>query len=244
MNSTLKLTIFSFASFIFLFIVLFLSKKLIKKEKTKDMMILVSSIVTIIVHYSILLWQWTHHLKVEFTDNMYLPVYPCNAIMWMCLVLSFLPKKSNAFSYLADFVAIVGTICSAVGLCFNFNFYDNPNLLDFDILKGLVSHVTMLYTTLYLFVMGYVKINTFHNIKSCLMGCVLFILCGVVSITVKKILGQNFVNSFFLIIDWNKPYYNFYFIIIVGLPLLFLLFTLYETIFYKKENRWYYKENK
>lgn len=148
MDGKIKLLLFTLASFIFLFIVLFLSKRYIKKKKTRDLMILISAIVTIIIHYSIILYDYFMGNPIQIDNTMYLPVYPCNVMMWVALVIGVINKEGKVFSYLSEFMAFAGTICGVIGLGFNTNFLNNSDFSDYSILKGLLSHVTLLYSSL------------------------------------------------------------------------------------------------
>lgn len=240
MSPTVKLLLFSLASFVFLFIVLLLSKLFIKNEKLKDRMILIVAIITIFIHYSIIPYDAIVGNPIEFGDNMYLPAYPCNVMMWVALVVGLLKKDSKAFSYLSEFLALGGVLCGIIGLCFNYNFLDNPDFSDYGVLKGLLSHVTLLYSALYLSVMGYIKIHTIHNLVSCTIGGGIFLICGLITNTVKHLLGHESINSMYLMIDKDAPLLNFYMICVSGALIILIFGTLYEVLKYPKEERWYY----
>ena len=141
-------------------------------------------------------------------------------------------------------MAFGGTICGIVGLAFNTNFLNNPDFSDYSILKGLLSHVTLLYSTLYLFVMGYIKIDTIHNLVSCTIGGLIFVVCGLYSRLMLKLLGEEMVNTMFLDFNWDSPIENFFVIALLGCVILVAFGTIYETIFYEEENRWYHKLQK
>ena len=88
------------------------------------------------------------------------PMYPCNIIMWMLLIAAFTEnKKGRFFKLVAEFCFTIGTVCGAIGILLNMNFAANPTLLDYGVLKGLLSHSTMLFGCIYLFVGRYVRLN-------------------------------------------------------------------------------------
>lgn len=244
MDGKIKLLLFTLASFIFLFIVLFLSKRYIKKKKTRDLMILISAIVTIIIHYSIILFDYFMGNPIQIDNTMYLPVYPCNVMMWVALVIGVINKDGKVFSYLSEFMAFAGTICGVIGLGFNTNFLNNPDFSDYSILKGLLSHVTLLYSSLYLFVMGYIKVDTIHNLISVSIGGLIYVICGVYSRIMLKALNQEMVNTMFLDFNPENPIENFFVIALLGFIILVVIGSIYETIFFEEENRWYHKLRK
>ena len=179
----------------------------------------------------------------ELESTMFLPVYPCNVMMWINLIICFLiSKRGKVFKVLSEFSFFAGSICAFVGLSFNINFMNNPNLLDYDIFKGLISHVTLIFSSIYLFVMGYVKVDTIHNTISCIIGAVIFVLCGLYSSFILKQLGREDANSMFLKAPYeNMPFFNFFTISLIGLIILLTITTLYEAKFYGKDSIWYNK---
>ena len=118
---------------------LFLSYKYVKEQKTKDLLIKISAVVTVIIHYSNLLVEYFQGGGDAYVENNHiLPVYPCNILMWMLLILAFLEnKKSPVYRFLAEFCFIVGTVCGIIGIVLNFNFDNTPTLADYSILSAI-----------------------------------------------------------------------------------------------------------
>lgn len=202
MNKYLLLFIFCLIAFSCIFVSLGLCKKYLKKEKSKDMVFIIVSILTVLIHYSGLVYHAFTDGEIDLENNLYLPVYPCNVIMWECTTISFLmlikKKNSNLFNVFVDFVFLIGTVCGIVGLCANANFLNHPSLKDYDILRGLLSHVTLIFTCLYLNKMDYFKRNSINNFISITIGLCIFFFCGVYSNYVSALLGDNDINSMYV----------------------------------------------
>ena len=241
MSSYLKMAIFASISFLLVSVGLILSNKYIKKQSTKNLVYAIFCILTVLIHYSIVPYSYFANIEYEIEDNLYLPVYPCNIIMWLSLIAAFVRKDTLFFKRISEFLFYCGTVCAFVGIIFNFNFYNTPDLKDFGIFKGLVSHVTLIFSTLYLRVMGYVSISTRSSMLSALVGCAIFVFCGILTDVVKTIQGKELVNGLLLHIDKTRPFYSFYFGVFLGFFVLFVGTTIYETLKYPAEQRWYYK---
>ena len=88
--------------------------------------------------------------------------------------------------------------------------------------------------------MGYVKVDTINNLISCLIGAIIFILCGLYTTAMLKALNRADVNAMFLKAPYEKiPFFNFYTISIIGVVILLSITTLYEKKFYPVEKVWY-----
>ena len=234
----LKLIIFSVICLLIVIIIMCIIKKYEKNEKRLDLYFIISSILTVLIHYSVLIVKFRNG-DYFIEDNLFLPVYPCNVMMWVNLVLCFLIiKKGKAFNILATFSMYVGTMCGIIGLCFNTNFLNTPYFSDYSILKGLLSHVTLIFSSLYLGLFGYIKINTLKNSKGLLIGAIILALSSVVSMQVLTKMNREPVNGMLIKPLAEAPYVNFYMICLVGL-ILYLIFTsIYEAIVYK-DDAWF-----
>lgn len=224
-------------------VLLVVFKKKVEKESTKDLIIKISAIVTVFLHYSPLLVGLITEGKVEFQDSMIMPIYPCNVIMWLLLITAFIKKKDSiGYRILAEFTFLAGLICGSIGIILNENYADNPNILDYDIFKGLFSHTTMVFGCVYLKVGGFVRISTF-NILSCICGLLLFIVDGTVINSIFKLLNEETPNSMYLeeIPFADLPWLNTWVIGIIAVLLISIFTISYEQLFFEKENRWYSK---
>ena len=111
-------------------------------------------------------------------NNHLLPVYPCNVVMWMLLIVACMKEKKGLwFDMLAEFCFYGGTVCGVLGIVLNTNFDNTPTLADYDVLKGLLSHSTMLFGCLYMLIGGYIRIRVFNSV-SIMAGLLCFISCG------------------------------------------------------------------
>lgn len=248
MKKYVVLFAFCIISFILINIGLRCSKKYIKKESTKNLIFIIVSVITVLIHYSGLLYHALTDGVIDIEDNLYLPVYPCNVIMWECTTISFLMtiKKTNTkiFNVFSEFVFYVGSVCAIIGLTANINFLNNPSLKDYDITRGLLSHVTLIFTCLYLNVMGYVKKDALNNLISLTIGFFIFLFCGLYSNVVIDLLGKDPINSMYVREPpFEKyPFINIYTVVPIFL-LTYLFIILYNDKKYKKFKKMK-KENK
>lgn len=221
---------------------LILAARLCKEPKQKDVVLKVAAVVTVIIHYSNL---WVDYLttgSATVENNHLFMIYPCNVMMWALVVVAFIPRKEGtAFTMLADFVFWVGIVCGSIGIILNTNYDNTPSLLDYDVLKGLLSHSTMLFGCIYLVVGGYVKIRVF-NVVSSFVGLLGFVTIGAINNGLFSLFGLGSVNSMYLqegpieSMPWITPWLMG----AVGIALLFIGLALYEMRL-PKEERWYSK---
>ena len=82
----LKLTIFNFLLLTIITALLIVVKKTIKSEKAKSTLLLAASLITILFHYSTLIFRTiTGNDAIAYIGdnaNLILPIYPCNVVMW------------------------------------------------------------------------------------------------------------------------------------------------------------------
>ena len=218
---------------------LILASKYAKNDQTKNRILKFTAIITVVIHYSNLWVDYFTTGGATVENNQILPVYPCNVVMWMLLVASLLQnKKSILFQLLSEFCFYGGTICGVIGIVLNVNFGNNPTLADYGILKGLLSHSTMLFGCLYMLFGHYVKIRIF-NVVSIASGLVTFILCGIGVNALYEFFGMEAPDGMWL---RENPY--------IGIPPLILGFVFMVVVFIvlnlwelrlPAEERWYKK---
>ncbi len=202
-----------------------------------------AAIITVVLHYSPLWVDFFSTGSAEVASPMILPMYPCNVCMWILLVLSLSKKQERtAFKLFAEGLLWVGTVCGFIGVLFNEAFDSTPTLADWDVLKGMLSHSTMIFGILYLRVDGFMKIRVFNVLGS---ACVLltFIACGVLINRLYLLFGLGEANSMFLqeAPFSAMPWLNTWTIGVVGILIIFSLTALYEFLTLTKEERWYTK---
>ena len=159
--------------------------------------------------------------------------------MWMLLVASLLQnKKRLLFQLLSEFCFYGGTICGVIGIVLNVNFGNTPTLADYDILKGMLSHSTMLFGCLYMLIGGYVKIRVFNTV-SVAAGLATFVLCGLCVNTLYEFFGMEAPDGMWL---RSNPYFGFS-PMVLGFVFIIILFgalALWELRL-PAEERWYKK---
>ena len=214
-----------------------------KTQSQKDRVLKISAVVTVIVHYSNLWVDYFSTGSAQIENNHILPVFPCNIMMWFLLIAAFLKNRESTFAVmLSEFVFWGGTICGTVGIMFNFNYDNTPNLLDYDIFKGLFSHNTMVFGCIYMLVGKYIRVRVF-NAASVTAGLLFFIADGAVINTLFSIFNLPSVNAMFLQ-EPPIPQLPFLSVWVLG-GIVVIVFTallmLYEYKCFPPEERWYIK---
>lgn len=223
-------------------VLMVLCKKLIRKEAVRDTVLKIASVSVVLIHYSSLYVDFfTNGGTASVDSTMILPVYPCNICMWLLLIVSFMKKReSRIFKALSEFTFIGGTLCGLIGAFFNINFLATPNLLDYDILKGLISHWLMIFGTVYLFVFGYVKLRVARTMVSIISGLVIFSISGLCVNVLFGIFDLPSVNAMFMLEPPFPavPFLNYFTVGIAAVTLSFIGLNIYEFIALPKEERW------
>ena len=220
-------------------VLLALAAKYATDDKTKNRILKFLAIITVVIHYSNLWVDYFTTGGATVENNQILPVYPCNVVMWMLLTASLLQnKKRLLFQLLSEFCFYGGTICGVIGIVLNTNFGNNPTLADYDILKGMLSHSTMLYGCLYMLVGGYIKIRVF-NAVSVTAGLGTFVLCGMGVNALYECFDMEAPDGMWL---RSNPYFNFSPMVlgIIFIIILFGVLALWELRL-PLEERWYHK---
>lgn len=237
----------------------FVAKKTAKTDKTKRIWIIVCACGTVFVHYSSLIYHAIGHAVapdqittvLEFLQcnpNLVLPIYPCNVVMWLCLILAFLPKKDGkTYRFLVNFCFIFGVVSAVVGLAANGDYFNESVAKDYDICKSAVAHAFMLTNVLLLPVFGYFKLDTIKNTINVTIGVVLMAIIGLIDDVIVLVVGGSDLmkayNAMFLLkspID-GIPFLTFYILGPIFVVATFGILTLIETIKLPKEERWYSK---
>ena len=216
----------------------------VKTEDKKALFLKIVAIVTVVLHYSNI---WVEYFgnggSTDGLENSHLfPIHPCHIMMWLLFITAFIKnKQSLPFTVLAEFCFWGGIVCGTIGIVLNVNYQNTPSLADWDILKGLLSHSTLLIGCIYMRVTGYIKLRVF-NVLSCAVGLSLFIVDGLFANWLYAVCGLPEVNAMYLLhspfpsMPWLSPMLMG----LVGLSLLFVGLALYELSF-PEEERWYHK---
>ncbi len=233
--------LYSVISFAITALLIVLFVKTVKTQNTKNGIVKACAIATVLIHYSPLYYDYFTTGSAEVYDTMLMPVYPCNVAMWMLMLAAFLKNKgSGFFRILAESTFYLGVVGGVVGIVFNEIYMGNPDLTDWHVLHGLLSHSTMLLGCIYLLAGGYIKIRVDNVISGVL--CLLFLIAdGIVIISLHRLFGLTPPNCMFLLenpfpqIKWFNPLV----LGVIALILLFAVTAIYEHITLEKEERWY-----
>lgn len=213
----------------------------IKKYEHKKIILKIFAVLTVVLHFSSLWVDFFAQGSAAIESPMLLPIYPCNVMMWLLLICAFLKRKENiAYKILLEFTALAGIVCAFVGIAFNANYGATPNLLDWDILKGLLSHSTLMFGCLYLIVSGFVKIRVFNTFSIFCGLCLLLIDGGIIN-GLYAVFNLPPCNSMYLLEPpfAGAPWLNTFMIGVIALILIFVIGVLYEQFALKREERWY-----
>ena len=218
---------------------LFLASRYVSDDHSKNRILKFFAIITVILHYSNL---WVDFFKTggnaSITSTQILPVYPCNVIMWLLLISACMRNKQRQlFQMIGEFCFIVGSVCGTLGIVLNFNFDNNPTLADYDILKGMLSHSTMLLGCLFLYFGGYVRIRMF-NFVSVLSGLSFFIFCGVAVNELYRHFGMESPDGMWLHSNPCNLAFPPLILALVVTSVLFAIINLWQ-MHLPQEDRWY-----
>lgn len=212
-----------------------------KTQKQKDFILRCSAIITVILHYSNLWVDYFSTGGAELENNHLFPVYPCNIMMWMLLAVAFVKKREGVpYTLLAEFVFWAGIVCGSAGIILNKNYSNTPDLRDYDIFKGLISHSTMLFGCIYMLVGKYIRIRVF-NVLSCFAGMLVFVLDGLLVDWLFVRFGLEPVDGMFLRETPLAQFPNLSVWALAPLALLIIFagLALYEQKCLPEEERWY-----
>ena len=241
-----KLLIFNFILIAFIALGLWLIKKYVKRERTKNLIFCVAAVFTILFHYSTLGFKLlTDGNAMEYlrdTPNLILPIYPCNVVMWSALIFAFLKNKdSRVGNFFADYLFWFGIISTLVGMFANVDFINNPTLADYNNFKSIAAHATLLFNVLLLPIFGHIKINVKRNLVNIVIS--IFVMaaigfyCNLVFYVLVSAEAAYDVNSMFLI---HSPFAGLDFltypvIALMAIPIYFAVFVICDRIFQRKK---------
>lgn len=213
----------------------------LKEQKHKDLVLKISAILTVIIHYSTLWTDYFSGKTPQVVTPMLLPLYPCNVAMWLLVAVAFIKnKQGKVFNALSIMTFYLGVIGGVIGIVFNEIYIGNPDLRVWDVLNGLLSHSTMMFGCIYLLVGGYFKARV-SNVISVVIGALGLLVDGGIMILLHVIFGLEPPNSMYLL---ERPFENIVWlnVLTIGIMVVVLVFivtALYEQFALKKEDRWY-----
>ena len=185
------------------------------------------------------------------TPNLILPIYPCNVAMWSALIFALLKnKRSKVGAFFADYLFWFGIISTLVGMFANVDFIKNPTLADYENVKSIAAHATLLFNVLLLPIFGYIKTDVKRNITNIIIS--IFVMaaigcyCNLVFHALVSEAAAYDVNSMFLI---HSPFDGLDFltypvISLIAIPIYFAVFVICDLCVRKKGDRFYSKIKK
>ncbi len=240
-----KLIIFNFILITLIALGLWLIKARVKKERTKNILLIAAAVFTILFHYSSFIFRLlTGENAIEYmseTPNLILPIYPCNVVMWSALIFAFLKNKHSWIgSFFVDYLFWFGIVSTLVGMFANVDFINNPTLADYENFKSITAHATLLFNILLLPLFGYIKIDVKRNITNIVLSIFLMAAIGgycnlVFHALVSEVAAYD-VNSMFLI---HSPFDGLDFltypvISLIAVPIYFGVFVICDLCAHKK----------
>lgn len=247
-----KLILFNFILIAVIALGLWLIKKYVQKERTKNRILIAAAMFTIVFHYSSLMFKLISGgdamAYVSETPNLILPIYPCNVVMWSALIFAFLKNKRTKLGlFFADYLFWFGVISTLVGMFANVDFIKNPTLADYENVKSIAAHATLLFNILLLPLFGYIKVDVKRNMKSIILSVlamgVIGCYCNLVFHALASEAAAYDINSMFLI---HSPFEGAEFltypiIALLAIPIYFLVFVLCDLFAHKKGERFYHR---
>ena len=130
---------------------------------------------TVVIHFSGLWYEYFTEGSALVSMEYLMPAFPCHICMWLLVIAATLLEKDGIVPRLIkDFAFWGGTVCGSIGLILNENFANNPTLTDYHVLKGMLSHSTMILGCILLLSSGYVRISVKRATVSVFCGLMLF----------------------------------------------------------------------
>ena len=90
----------------------------VKKQEHKNLILLLSAIITIVLHYSDLYVDYfTNNGEASIGSNHILPVFACNVMMWLLFACSLIKNKDGFwFKVIAEYCFYAGVVCGIIGI--------------------------------------------------------------------------------------------------------------------------------
>ena len=225
-------------------------KRWVCSERAENVLLLVSPIVTIIFHYS----SFLYHLIVKGgayeylseNPNLVLPIYPCNVVMWCCLIYGLLKNKESRFArLLSDYIFWFGIVSTLVGMFANVDFIMNPTLADFEVTKSIVAHATLLFNVLLFPIFGRLRPSFYRNMLNMTIAVLAMYLIGLYCNLIFRILvsadAAYDVNSMFIIHSpfEGAPFLRYPIIATAALFIYLIIFTVCDIVATPRGERWF-----
>ena len=215
---------------------------ILKKHSLNLIAIKFFAVLTLVIQYSPLWIDFLTLGSATVDADMLFPIHPCNICMWLLMLSSiFIENKSRGATILRDFTFWGGVVCGTIGTVFNFNFIANPDLGNYFILKGLLTHTTMVAGCILLFTSGIVKIRVSRGVLSVFCGLCLFAIDGFLINLIYSSFNLPPCNSMYLLeAPFNEiPWLTTPVIGLFAMITVFIISAVFEQFALPKEKRWY-----
>lgn len=222
-------------------VLLVLAGIFVKSEKWKRIILRFFAVITVVLHFSDLYVDFFTTGSAKVASPQLLPIFPCNVLMWLLLIGAYLKNYDNKFAkVLLEFVFYAGIVCGTLGIVLNENFDSNPTLTDWSVLKGLLSHSTMIFGCIYILVARFIKIRVV-NCLSIFLGLCFFLVDGAIINGLYAIFHLKPCNSMYMLEPAlsSAPWLSQALMGVFGIMLAFVITAIYEQIALPKHERWY-----
>ena len=226
-------------------------KKWARGPRAHYAVLLIASVITVLVHYSSFFYYLSKGTALEYVrDNLclILPLYPCNILMWCALGYGFIGNKGSKVALLlSDFMFWFGIFATMAGMFANFDFLANPTLTDYEVVKSILSHATLLFNILLIPVLGYLRPRFGRNMLNIVISVISMCLIGLYcNLTLEVLVSYEMaldMNSMFLLQTPFEPmpFLRGQIIAPVAIALYFILFTVMDIIRLPRGERWFDK---
>ena len=180
-------------------LLLIAAKRFLKTERARERFLKLTALAVVFVHMSPLYADYLRSGEAKIAVNMLFPVYPCNLAMWLLLIYAFLSDKNGFCARtVGEFTFYLSLVGGIIGIAANVNYANNPDLTDWDIFAGLLSHSILLLGCIWLLVGGFIRIRV-RNTLSVIIGLAVMLLDGVLIIAIFRCAGLEPPNSMFLL---------------------------------------------
>ena len=245
-----KLIVFNLILIALIIVGLWFVKKFVKREGVQTVVLVSAALFTILFHYSTLVFRLISGNNpmgyLSESPNLILPIYPCNVVMWSALIFACLKNKKSRFgSFLADYLFWFGIVSTLVGMFANVDFIVNPTLANYENVKSIGAHATLLFNILLLYVFGYIKIDVKRNMINIIISIfVMAVIGGYCNLVFTALASKEVaydVNSMFLI---HSPFEGVKFLIypvisLIAIPIYTAIFVVCDICVHKKGERFY-----
>jgi hypothetical protein len=175
-----------------------MAKRCMKTEKQKNRFFFIFSLLTFLLHISIMWVDFLDDAQAGVADNILFPIYFCNVSMYLLFILSLVEnKKTRLFRFFAILGAYGGIFGSLISLFYPQYYLGAASIFQWGVFKSMLSHSTMLVAAGWLLIGGYFSINI-RNVFSYMLGLLFYGAIGVFVNWLFRINGLYDPNAMYL----------------------------------------------